>query len=101
MLNIKLYHFAICKMEMPNKSQKFFCVSINDPSMNFESEESIKEFAEKINEIYSGRKEQNRGSELLFLFSFEDGILYGSGDKNRIKGFTEEEQCIFFQNLTI
>ncbi len=83
-----------------NNLANFICISINDSSMSFESEK-IQDLAKQINEIHSGRKQQDRGSELLFLFSFKGGILLGSGEKKFLKELNEEEQCIFFQNLKI
>ena len=100
MLNSILFHFVVGKAYNENRVKKYYLICTSDSAMNTESGK-IEDLAKQANEIYTGRKEQNRGSELLFQFSFSEGIIFGSKEKIFLKKLGEEEQCIFFKNLKI
>lgn len=102
MINTILYHFIVNKMtDNMNNANRYFCFSVNDPAMSFE-QNKLETLAKEINETFLGRKSQNKGKEILFLFSFQKAIfLHSTNGKDFLKELKEEEQCIFFQNLKI
>lgn len=101
MLNTIIFKIEIGKVLDPDsKTTSYFSISILDPAMNTESG-SVQDLAEELNQIYAGRKIQNRGSELLFWFSFDGGLLFGGGEKKFLRKLTEEEQCKFSQKLKV